>query len=393
MRTLETSILGIKFENPFILASAPPTASIRSIDMAFTAGWGGAVLKTIKPDDLEIVDASPRFAVLKDKESIIGFQNIEMISHKPVEEWCEGIRYLKEKHPSKVIIASIMAPVEKEAWQNLVRRLNSTPADAFELNFSCPNGMPEKNMGMAIGVCPETSAMITAWVNEVSEKPIFVKLTPNVTDLIEISAAVEKAGTDGFAAINTVNGFMGIDLETMKPKLNVAGKTLYGGCSGLMVKPIGLKCVSQLRNSSALPILGIGGISTWQDAAEYILLGANAVQICTAVMLNGYSIINRLKKGLLEFMEAKNFNSIEEMTGIMAGLITNHENLDKSKIFYPKFNADKCAKCGKCVMICNESGYKALELTADGIKLAEDKCQGCHLCKYVCHNSAIELTI
>ncbi|MCQ2604400.1 MAG: NAD-dependent dihydropyrimidine dehydrogenase subunit PreA [Spirochaetia bacterium] len=391
MRTLETSILGIKFQNPFILASAPPTASIRSIDMAFTDGWGGAVLKTIKPDTLEIVDASPRFAVLKDKKSIIGFQNIEMISHKPVEEWCEGIRYLKKKHPAKVIIASIMAPVVKEEWQNLVRQLNNTPADAFELNFSCPNGMPEQNMGMAIGVSAETSAMITSWVKEVAEKPVFVKLTPNVTDIIEISKAVEKAGADGFSAINTVNGFMGIDLDTMKPRMNVSGKTLYGGCSGLMVQPIGLRCVSQLENSSSLPILGIGGISTWKDAVEYILMGANAVQICTAVMLNGYSIINNLKKGLLEFMEEKNFSSIDEMTGLMAGLVTNHEDLDKSKIVYPKFDSGKCMRCGKCVTICNESGYNALEMTADGIRLSEDKCQGCSLCKYVCHNSAIEL--
>ena len=143
MATLKTSILGIELENPFLLASAPPAASIESIDKAFEFGWGGAVLKTITPDNLEMVEASPRYATIKEKGKIICLQNIELLSHEKVQYWIEGIKYLKEKHPTKIIIASIMAPFERKESQNLVEILNNTPIDAYDLNFSCPNGMPE----------------------------------------------------------------------------------------------------------------------------------------------------------------------------------------------------------------------------------------------------------
>ncbi|MCQ2743351.1 MAG: NAD-dependent dihydropyrimidine dehydrogenase subunit PreA [bacterium] len=392
MTTLETTILGIIFENPFILASAPPTASIESIDKAFDLGWGGAVLKTISPENLEMKEASPRFTTLEFSHKTIGFQNIELLSHKKIADWCDGIKYLKEKHPTKVIIASIMAPVERSAWQSLVLQLNETPIDAFELNFSCPHGMPEKNIGMAIGTSAEISILITSWVREVAKKPFFVKLTPNITDITSIAKAVEIAGANGISAINTVQGFMGIDLETLEPKLNIDGKTTYGGCSGAFVKPIGLKCVSQIRKSSNLPILGIGGISTWEDAAEYIMVGSNAVQVCTGVMLNGYGIIDNLKNGLLEYMESKNFETIEDMRNLIVNKITTHESLNKIDISYPNIDKDKCVKCGKCAQICSESGHKAMKMTRDGIEVLKNKCEGCSLCKYVCPKSAIYMS-
>jgi dihydropyrimidine dehydrogenase (NAD+) subunit PreA len=216
MATLKTSILGIEFENPFLLASAPPTASIESIDKAFEMGWGGAVLKTITPDDLEMIEASPRYATIKEQGKVICLQNIELLSHETVQYWVEGIKYLKEKYPSKVIIASIMAPVERKEWQNLVKTLNETPIDAYELNFSCPHGMPERNIGMAIGTSAEISILITSWVKAVAAKPVFVKLTPNVTDITWVAKAVERAGADGFAAINTVQSFMGINFVTLE---------------------------------------------------------------------------------------------------------------------------------------------------------------------------------
>lgn len=391
MANLSTNILGIEFENPFILASAPPTASIESIDKAFTLGWGGAVLKTITPDDLEMIEASPRFATLRENNKIIGFQNIELLSHKTIEEWCNGIKYLKEKHPTKVIIASIMAPVEKKAWQDIVLRFNETEIDAFELNFSCPHGMPEKNIGMAIGTSAEISSQITSWVKEVTKKPFFVKLTPNVTNITEIASAVEKAGADGISAINTVQGFMGVDLETLEPKLNINGETTYGGCSGTIVKPIGLRCVSQIRKISSHPILGMGGISTWQDAAEYFMVGSNAVQVCTEVMLDGYGIINNLKKGLSDYLDSKNFKNISDIQNIMIEKLTTHEGLDKSEITYPSIDNNTCVKCGKCVNICFESGHKALEIKENCVNVLKDKCEGCSLCKHVCPKSAIKM--
>lgn len=392
MSTLKTSILGIEFENPFLLASAPPTASIESIDKAFEMGWGGAVLKTITPDDLEMVEASPRYATIKENGKVICLQNIELLSHKTIQYWVDGIKYLKEKHPTKVIIASIMAPVECKEWQNLVKIFNKTPIDAFELNFSCPHGMPERHIGMAIGTSAEISSIITAWVKAVSTKPVFVKLTPNITDIVWIEKAIERAGADGLAAINTVQSFMGINLDTLEPVLNIDGHSTYGGLSGEAVKPIGFKCVAQLRQNSDLPILGMGGISTWKDAAQYIALGSDAVQICTEVMINGYGIINGLKSGLLNYLEIKEFKDISELKNIAVKKITSHEKLNKKSHLYPYIDKEKCVSCGKCAKICSESEYNALCFDKDCLHLNKESCAGCSLCSHVCPKEAIKMS-
>jgi len=389
MPTLKTNILGIDFENPFLLASAPPTALIESIDIAFAMGWGGAVLKTITPDDLEMTEATPRYTVLKDGKHIIGFQNIELLSHKTIKYWCDGIKFLKQKYPTKVIIASIMAPVNKKAWQDIVKTLNEAPADAFELNFSCPHGMPEKGIGMAIGTDAGISAQITSWVKEVAQKPVFVKLSPNVSNITEIAQAVENAKADGLAAINTVQGFMGLDLKTLRPMLNVNGKTTYGGCSGAMVRPIGLRCVAQIRQASSLPILGMGGISTWEDAAQYIAAGADAVQVCTEVMLNGYKIIGPMLKGLQNYLEEKGFADINALKNKALEVITAHKDLQKTPLAYPQIDHEKCGRCGKCVNICMESEHQALQLNDGNIVVDKAKCVGCGLCQFVCPAGAI----
>lgn len=393
MSTLKTNILGIEFENPFLLASAPPTALIESIDKAFELGWGGAVLKTITPDDLEMNEASPRYSVLRDQKRIIGFQNIELLSHHSVKYWCDGIHYLKQKHPHKVIIASIMAPVEKTAWQTLVQTLNKTEADAFELNFSCPHGMPEKGIGMAIGTDEKISAQITKWVKEIAQKPVFVKLSPNVSNIVRIAQAVENAGADGLAAINTVQGFMGIDLHTLKPLLNVNGKTTFGGCSGPMIRPIGLRCVAQIRQSSNLPILGQGGISSWEDAAQYIAVGSDAVQVCTEVMLNGYKVIGPMLKGLQTYLDEKGFQNISDLKNKALELITAHKTLPKKPLTYPQINHETCVRCGKCVEICQESEHQALQLQNGRIELNQQNCVGCGLCRFVCPVSAISARV
>lgn len=391
INSLYTSFLGIDFENPFLLASAPPTALIESIDTAFEMGWGGAVLKTITPDDLEMNEASPRYAALYDKKRIIGFQNIELLSHQTVKYWCEGIKFLKQKYPHKVIIASIMAPVNKEAWQDLVKTINNTPADAFELNFSCPHGMPEKGIGMAIGTDAEISAQITRWVKEVAQKPVFVKLSPNVSDMARIARSVDRAGADGLAAINTVQGFMGIDINTFKPILNVNGKTTYGGCSGTMIKPIGLRCVAQIRQASALPILGQGGISTWEDAVQYMAVGADAVQVCTEVMLNGYKIIGPMLKGLQAYLDEKGFKEVSELKDKAISLFSSHEKLPKTPLVYPHIKHETCGRCGKCITLCNESEHQALHLDDGYVGVDKTRCVGCGLCRMVCPAGAIDL--
>lgn len=391
MVTLNTKVLGIDFENPFILASAPPTAKIESIDKAFTLGWGGAVLKTITPDDLEMIEASQRYASWKSGNKICGFENIELLSHLTIQQWLDGIKFLRQKHPTKVQIASIMAPVVKEEWQKLVCIFNNAEIDAFELNFSCPHGMPEKGIGMAIGTNPEISAMITKWVMEVAQKPVFVKLSPNVTSIVEIAKTVEAAGANGFSAINTVQSLMGVDLDTFEPMPNVNGKSTFGGYSGISVKPIGLRCVAQIRQNSNLPILGIGGVSNWHDAAEYMTVGADVVQVCTEVMANGYAVIGAMKKGLEDYLASKGFNSPADLKNRAIANLSAHEKLNKQKQVYPHIDDALCVKCGKCVTICDESEHSALALVDGHIAVNQDACVGCSLCSHVCPKSAIKM--
>ena len=391
MTTLKTKVLGIEFENPFLLASAPPTARIESIDKAFELGWGGAVLKTITPDNLEMIEASPRYAAWKSNGKIYGFENIEMLSHLTVRQWLESISYLKSKHPTKVIIASIMAPTIKEEWQKLVQTLNSAPIDAFELNFSCPHGMPEKGIGMAIGTHPEISARITSWVKEVATKPVFVKLSPNVSNIAEITQAIIDAKADGLSAINTVQSLMGINLDTFEPEPNVHGTSTFGGYSGKAVKPIGLRCVAQIRHTTDKPILGIGGISDWHDAAEYISIGADAVQVCTEVMINGYGVIKQMCQGLLAYLESKGFDSPADIKNKAFTKLTSHKDLNKQSQYYPHVESEICLKCGKCISICHEQEHSALSFQNGTVTVDKQKCVGCALCSIVCAKSAIKM--
>ena len=242
---------------------------------------------------------------------------------------------------------------------------------------------------MAIGTDAQISAQITGWVKEVAQKPVFVKLSPNVTDITAIARAVEGAKADGLAAINTVQGFMGLDLNTLQPLLNVNGKTALGGCSGAFVRPIGLRCVVQLRGASNLPILGQGGISTWEDAAQYIAAGSDAVQVCTEVMLNGYKIIGPLVKGLQNYLDEKGFADINALKNKAAQLVTAHNALQKTPIFCPQFDHEKCVRCGKCVTLCHESEHQALQLSEGFITVDKTRCVGCGLCRLVCAAEAI----
>lgn len=386
---LRRNICGIEFENPFLLASAPPTANIDSIRKAFALGWGGAVLKTISSESLEIRDASPRFGVLKDGRRTVGFQNIELLSRHPLSYWQDGIAALKRDFPSKVIIASIMAPVVKEEWQHLVTLLQKLPVDAFELNFSCPHGMPEQGLGMAIGTNASLSAEITGWVKEAAKIPVFVKLTPNVTAITEIARAVAEAGADGITAINTVGCIIGVHLDTLEPLPNVGGLSAFGGYSGKAVKPIGLKAVASIAQQERLPILGVGGISSWQDAVEYMALGAHAVQVCTEVMLNGYGVIKGMLNGLEEYMESRNLTDLTAIVCKALPKIVAHEALDKSLLRKAQIQGDLCNACRKCETICEESGSQAIQYQDGHMKVMEDRCDGCGLCALICPTQAI----
>jgi len=381
----------LHFENPFILASAPPTSDGNFIRKAFQMGWGGAVIKTIKPDDMKISDVSPRFSVLKDKKGHnIGFENFELVSKQNCSYWSEEIRAIKKEYPNKILIASIMADLSAASWKNLAYKMERAGADALELNFSCPHGMPEQGVGAAIGQSAEIAAMITKWVKEAVELPVIVKLTPNVTDITAIAKNVSAAGADSIAAINTVQCLMGVDLDTLSPMPTVQGQSTYGGYSGYAVKPIGLKCVAQISSAVDVPIYGIGGIGTWQDAIEYIAVGASVVQICTAAMLEGFQIIKPMLAGLKTYMLEKKIEKLSDICGIAAKKMTSHTNLSREYTAKAKLTTSaECIFCQKCLIACNESGYGAIEAVNHKIQIDVDKCDGCSLCSLVCPKQII----
>ena len=391
--SLRIVINNLEFESPFILASAPPTASYESIKKAFDAGWGGVVVKTVRPESVLCSNVTPRFAFLKQNNKIIGMQNIEVVSEKPLNYWFNTISTLKKDYPSKIIIASIMGS-DKKTWEETAIRMCNAGADALELNFSCPHGVTQQGLGLSIGQDLEAIQKITSWVKKVSVIPVLVKLTSNVCDIGKSAMVAVNGGADGISAINTVPCLIGVDIENLSPLPNVNGYSTYGGYSGIGIKPIGLRCIAQIAKAVDVPIYGMGGISNWQDTVEYILLGSNAVQVCTEVMINGYSIVESMISGLKGYMLKKGFSSIDEFRGQALSKITTHSDLSRKYKVYAKINPSKCIKCSKCSNICTESGYDAImKHEDDHFWVNKDKCDGCSLCTYICTKSAISMEV
>ena len=383
---LSVDFCGIRFPNPFVLSSAPPTTNGEMIMRAFEAGWGGAVTKTIGPEKIPVENVSPRLARLDHHDTTgVGLLNIELISqYKPVK-WLAEIREIKDNYPKHIVIASIMAEVIKEDWQELTRAVVEAGADAVELNLSCPHGMPEKGMGSAMGQDPVIVRKITGWVKEVSTVPVLVKLTPNVTDIRLPARAALEAGADALTAINTVAGLMAVDIETFSPLPSVSGRGTYGGYSGTGVKPIGLRAVSEISQETGLPVSGLGGISTWMDALQYILVGSSTLQVCTSVMFDGYDIVEDIKHGLKSYMYEHGYASIHELVGKALPKVTSHEKLSRDVSRISSIDAELCVGCGRCYVVCRDSGYNAIALGEDRVPVVDgERCDGCSLCTHVC---------
>lgn len=318
------------FDNPFMLASGPPGTNGKVIAKSFDLGWGGVVIKTISLDSSKVINTAPRYGKLRGRESneVIGFENIELISDRPFEVWLDELRQLKKHYPHKVLIASIMEEYRREAWHEIVRRVQETGVDGFELNLSCPHGLPERKMGMAMGENPDLVREVCGWVKEVATLPVWAKMTPNVGHVTEPAGAALSAGVDGISAINTILSIVGIDLRTLRPMPTVEGYAVAGGYSGQAVRPIALRQVMEIaRAFPGVTISGMGGIETGGDAAQFFLVGASTVQVCTGAMLRGYEIIAELKAELLRFMVDHEFTDLRQFIGKSLPYFSTHADL------------------------------------------------------------------
>lgn len=386
---LKTEFMGVKCENPFFLSSSVIAGNYEMCAKALKMGWGGIVYKTIGfliPDEV-----SPRFdAVTKEGTPFIGFKNLEQISDHPLNENLTALKRLKEDFPTKVIVASIMGQNEEE-WEELARLCEEAGVDIIECNFSCPQ-MCGDGLGSDVGVNPELVAKYTAAVRRGTKLPVLAKMTPNLANMEPPAIAAINAGADGLAAINTIKSITAVDLDSIVPLPVVAGKSAIGGYSGKAVKPVALRFIHDLAVCDELkdaPISGMGGIETWQDALEFILLGCGNVQVTTSVMQYGYRIIDDLIYGLSSFMEEKGFSSIEDMRGRALPYMVSADDLDRKTLQYPKFDREKCIGCKRCYVSCEDAGHQAIGIREGKPTLIANNCVGCHLCRLVCPISAI----
>lgn len=389
MADLSINLAGIRSPNPFWLASAPPTNSGYQVQRAFEAGWGGVVWKTLGDP---ILNTSSRFAAVNfNGQRVAGFNNIELITDRPIEVNLKEIYETKKLFPDRAIVVSLMVEPIQDKWHEIVKRVQDVGVDGFELNFGCPHGMAERGMGAASGQVPELVEKQTYWAKEVAEVPVIVKLTPNITDITVTAEAAVQGGADAISMINTINSLAGVDLDSWNTIPHVGGKGAHGGYCGPAVKPIALNMVGECARSPYInvPISGIGGVSNWQDAAEFLLMGATGVQVCTAAMHHGFSIVEDMIDGLNNYLDDKGITSVMDIVGKTVPKYSDWGDLDLNYKVVAKINNDVCINCNKCHIACEDTSHQCIEMLTgtDGkpmLKVREEDCVGCNLCSIVC---------
>ncbi|MCL1594931.1 MAG: NAD-dependent dihydropyrimidine dehydrogenase subunit PreA [Actinomycetia bacterium] len=390
MADLSVNMCGIDSPNPFWLASAPPTNTGDQIARAFDAGWGGAVWKTLGEP---IENVYSRYSSIDvNGQKIVGLNNIELITDRSLEMNLIEIEEVKRRYPDHAVVVSLMVESNADAWDEIIKQVEQAGADGIELNFGCPHGMSERGMGAAVGQVPDYTCDITGWAKASATVPVLVKLTPNITDIRMAARAAKNGGADGVSLINTINSITGVDLDNFVPRPVVGDKSSHGGYCGPAVKPIALNMVASIAAdpfTEGLPISGIGGIATWQDVAEYILLGSTTIQVCTAVMHYGYRIVEDMAEGLSNYLDSKGMASVNELRGLSVAKVTDWQDLDINYVVKADIDQDKCIHCGLCYVACQDGAHQAIgaERSEDdktNVWIIEDACVGCNLCSLVC---------
>ena len=390
MANLQSDFIGIKSPNPFWLASAPPTDKEYNVRRAFEAGWGGVVWKTLGEAGPPVVNVNgPRYgAIWGADRRLLGLNNIELITDRPLEVNLQEIKAVKRDYPDRAMVVSLMVPCEEDPWARILPLVEDTEADGVELNFGCPHGMSERGMGSAVGQVPEYIEMVTRWVKKHTRMPVIVKLTPNITDVRKPAAAAKAGGADAVSLINTINSITSVDLDLFAPEPTIDGKGAHGGYCGPAVKPIALNMVAEIARDPELrdvPISGIGGVTTWKDAAEFLALGAGNVQVCTAAMTYGFKIVQEMISGLSDFMDEKGLTSVDEIVRRAVPNVTDWQYLNLNYVSKAKINQDLCISCGRCYAACEDTSHQAISMSDDRVfEVIDDECVACNLCVNVC---------
>ena len=390
MADLTTTFIGIKSPNPFWLASAPPTDKEYNVRRAFKAGWGGVVWKTLGSEGPPVVNVNgPRYgAIWGADRRLLGLNNIELITDRPLEVNLREIKAVKRDYKDRAMIISLMVPCDENSWRDILAHCDDTEADGVELNFGCPHGMAERGMGGAVGQVPEYIEMITRWCKMHTRMPVIVKLTPNISDIRKPAEAAKRGGADAVSLINTINSITSVNLDSFAPEPMIDCKGTHGGYCGPAVKPIALNMVAEIARSAAthgLPISGIGGVTTWRDAAEFMALGAGNVQVCTAVMTYGFKIVSEMISGLSDYMDQKGMTSTADLVGRAVPNVTDWQYLNLNYVTKAVISQDDCIKCGRCYAACEDTSHQAISMSPDRVfKVMDDECVACNLCVNVC---------
>ncbi len=392
MADLRNNFIGIKSPNPFWLASAPPTDKAYNVERAFKAGWGGVVWKTLGEAGPPVVNVNgPRYgAIWGPDRKLLGLNNIELITDRELQTNLREIKEVKMKWPDRALVVSLMVPCDEESWKAILKPVEETGADGIELNFGCPHGMSERGMGSAVGQVPEYIEMVARWCKQHTRMPVIVKLTPNITDIRYPARAAKQGGADAVSLINTISSITSVNLDTFSPEPSIDGKGSHGGYCGPAVKPIALNMVAEIARdpqTRGMPISGIGGVTTWRDAAEFLALGAGNVQVCTAAMTYGFKIVQEMITGLSNWMDAKGHGNLDAITGRAVGNVTDWQYLNLNYITKARINQDLCISCGRCHIACEDTSHQAITQMVNGkrhFEVIEAECVGCNLCVNVC---------